>query len=365
MSQEEEEEEPLDSEGSSFRELVLDWSGPDLVYTKVTHWISDIACSGPCSPTVGNFFQFCFSFAENLEEDYELKLWMLNLVTHYVAEDENWLDTADDAKDWSKLSLISNWEVSPPLWARRREEEEEKRITAEKAIGLDEGVGGKVEEMAEEEKVRVTIIDPACSKPLTMQLDVSKPSKEEKVMPSIFWRPWEVSCEATAELDLSCDATTHLSSKPLTPPLLVTPSSGSKEEEIMGRGLGRNMRRLLEFQSTLEREKGLPPSQWVARLEGGEATPVPVSHRKRGRRRRIEMGDAEASSPNLRGGSGGMGTGRGHCPTMPLVDTFSEFVTASRSNISMLHTTPLVETGWQKRAFCWGCRSWGSMIPMA
>ena len=101
MSQEEEEEEPLDSEGSSFRELVLDWSGPDLVYTKVTHWISDIACSGPCSPTVGNFFQFCFSFAENLEEDYELKLWMLNLVTHYVAEDENWLDTADDAKDWS------------------------------------------------------------------------------------------------------------------------------------------------------------------------------------------------------------------------------------------------------------------------
>ena len=55
----------------------------------------------------------------------------------------------------------------------------------------------------------------------------------------------------------------------------------------MGRGLGKNMRRLLEFQSTLEREKGLPPSQWVARLEGGEATPVPVSHRNRGRRRRM------------------------------------------------------------------------------
>ena len=182
-------------------------------------------------------------------------------------------------------------------------------------------------------------------------------------MTSIFWRPWEISCEATAELDLSCDATTHLSSKPLTPPLLVTPSSGRKEEEIMGRGLGRNMRRLLEFQSTLERERGLPPSQWLARLKGGEATPVPVSHRKRGRRRRIEMGDAEASSPNLRGGSGGMGIGRGQCPTSPLVDTFSEFVTASRSNTSMLHTTPLVETNCQRRAFCWGCLSWGNMIP--
>ena len=129
--------------------------------------------------------------------------------------------------------------------------------------------------------------------------------------------------------------------------------------------LGRNMRRLLEFQSTLERERGLPPSQWVTRLKGSEATPVPVSHRKEERRRRIEMEDAEASSPNLRGGSGGMGIGRGQCPTSPLVDTFSEFVTASRSNISMLHTTPQVETGWQKRAFCWGCRSWGNMIPMA
>ena len=129
------------------------------------------------------------------------------------------------------------------------------------------------------------------------------------------------------------------------------------------------MRLLLDFQSTLERERGLPLSQWLTRLEGGEATPVPVSRRNqmrhRGRRRRIEMGDAESSSPNLRGGSGGMGTGRGQCPTSPLVDTFSEFVNASRSNISMLHTTPLFETGWQRRAFCWGCQSWDNLIPMA
>ena len=369
-SEEMESTEAPDLEGSSFKNLVLQWSGPDLVYTKVTHWISDLACSGPCSPTVGNFLQYCFTFAEDVEEHYELKLWMLNLVTHYVAEDESWLDNADNAKDWSRLSLISDWEVSPPVWARRREEEEEKRITAEKARCLEEeGVGRKMEEMAKEEKERVAIIDSACSKPFEMQLDVSKPSKEEKVKTTIFWRPWEISCEATADLDLSCDATTLLSSKPLTPPLLVTPSCGSKEEKIMDRRLGRNMRRLLDFQSTLERERGLPPSKWLTRLEGGEATPVPVSHRNqmrhRVRRRRIEMGDAEASSPNLRGGSGGMGIGRGQCPTSPLVDTFSEFVNASRSNISMLHTTPLVETGWQRRGFCWGCRSWGNMIPMA
>ena len=293
---------------------------------------------------------------------------MLNLLAHNVAEDENWLDAADEAKYLCRLSLISDWEVSPPLWARRREEEEEKKITAEKekATELEESVGRKIEEMAKEEK---EIIDSACSKPFEMQLGVTKPLKEEKVKTTIFWRPWESSCEATAELNLGCDATTLLSSKPLTPPLLVTPSCGSKEEKIMDRRLGRNMRRLLDFQSTLERERGLPPSKWLTRLEGGEATPVPVSHRNqmthRGRRGRIKMGDAEASSPNLRGVSGGIGIGRGQCPTLPLVDTYSEFVNASRSNISMLHTTPLVETSRQKRAFCCGCRSWGNMIPMA
>ena len=66
----EEEDEALDSKGSSFKTLVLQWNGPDLVYTKVTQWISDTACSGPCSPTVGHFLQFCFIFSENLEEDY-------------------------------------------------------------------------------------------------------------------------------------------------------------------------------------------------------------------------------------------------------------------------------------------------------
>ena len=55
------------------------------------------------------------------------------------------------------------------------------------------------------------------------------------------------------------------------------------------------------------------------------------------------MGDAEASSPILRGGSGGMGAGNGECPILPLVDTFSEIVSARRTNISMMHTTPPVQ----------------------
>ena len=125
------------------------------------------------------------------------------------------------------------------------------------------------------------------------------------------------------------------------------------------------MKRLLDFQATLEKERGLPQSQWLASLERGEATPSPVSHRTQIRNRsRREMVDAEASSPNLRGGSGEME--RAQCPILPLVDSFSDVVTASRSNLSMLHTNSLAPTCGQKRAFCCGCGcgSWGNIIPM-
>ena len=85
-------------------------------------------------------------------------------------------------------------------------------------------------------------------------------------------------------------------------------------------------------------------------------------HQNRSRRERREMVDAEASSPNLGGGSGEML--RVQCPILPLVDSFSDVVIASRSNLSMLHTNSLAPTCGQKRAFCCGCGSWGNIIPM-
>ena len=122
------EEEALDLEEGSFRKLVLEWNGPDLVYSTVNEWILSDQ-SG--KPTVGNFFQYCFTFSENLEEDYELNLWMLNLVAHYVAEEESWMDTADGAKDWGSVLLNGDWEISPPVWAKTKSREqvlEEKEI---------------------------------------------------------------------------------------------------------------------------------------------------------------------------------------------------------------------------------------------
>ena len=112
----------------------------------------------------------------------------------------------------------------------------------------------------------------------------------------IFWRPWEASCEA---------------------------------------------RRLLTFQATLEKEKGLPPSRWQRKLkfeEEGEATflnttRTPVSHRRKGWRRE-GVGVREASCPELR----------------------------RRRVSNSLH--PGVWDGGGNHVYCYGCGTWGNLVPM-
>ena len=171
LSEEEEGEEALDLEEGSFRKLVIEWNRPDLVYSTVTNWILSDQ-SG--KPTVGNFFQYCFTVSENLEEDYELKLWMLNLVAHYVAKEESWMEIADEAKDWGSLLLAGDWEVPPPVWAKSREQ-----VLEEK--------NGKTEESLE--GITSSPLDPSWGKGLPA------PSPTTVAAPSTpLWRPWE-ECE--------------------------------------------------------------------------------------------------------------------------------------------------------------------------
>ena len=54
---------------------------------------------------------------------------------------------------------------------------------------------------------------------------------------------------------------------------------------------------------------------------------------------------------------GGESLERVQGPISPLVDSFSDVVTASRSNLPMLHTTSSDSIFWQKRAFWGGCGS--------
>ena len=129
----------------------------------------------------------------------------------------------------------------------------------------------------------------ACSQPFQMQLETFNTLTKDEQKIILFWRPWEeVSCcEATTIHEHNCEATSLLSSKPVTPPLLVTPPNRSQVKATTKRNMTRNMRRLLDFQVTLENEKGLPPSRWVTRLdenlERGDATPILGSPRKRTR----------------------------------------------------------------------------------
>ena len=121
--------ETSDSGGTSFKDLVFDWEGPDgladdlvdLVWDTVEGWLKD------WQSAAGNFFHYSINFCDNLDESYGVRLWMLNLIAHNVAEDESWLDSVHTAKDWGQILLSDDWEVPPPLWLVRREEEEEKK----------------------------------------------------------------------------------------------------------------------------------------------------------------------------------------------------------------------------------------------
>ena len=178
LSEEEEGEEALDLEEGSFRKLVIEWNGPDLVYSTVTNWILSDQ-SG--KPTVGNFFQYCFTVSENLEEDYELKLWMLNLVAHYVAKEESWMEIADEAKDWGSLLLAGDWEVPPPVWAKSREQVLEEKET----VPLEEK-NEKIEES----------VEGMTSSPLDSNWGKGLPAPSPTVAAhsTPIWRPWAEEC---------------------------------------------------------------------------------------------------------------------------------------------------------------------------
>ena len=130
MSEVEEEEKTSNaSKKTSFKDLTGDWNGPDdlapaevdKIWDTVESWIYGWQSHAGKS-TVGGFLNYCQSYCETAEEDYEVELWMLNLVAHHVVLDKSWLETADAAKDWGNALLSEDWKVPPPLWARHRED---------------------------------------------------------------------------------------------------------------------------------------------------------------------------------------------------------------------------------------------------
>ena len=184
---EEMEEEKSEKMKSSFRDLVEEWVGPDLIWDTVNDWIEDYNSHAGKS-TVGNFVNYCFRFTENVDDHYELRLWLLNLVAHFMAKEENWLDNADDSKHWDELFLCEkDWEVPPPLWTISRENENEvyrSWVEEEKTkIRKEEKDNGNAEES----------LDNTAASPLDQDWgkDLPAPTPAVAAPSTPVWRPWE------------------------------------------------------------------------------------------------------------------------------------------------------------------------------
>ena len=99
--------------------IVSDWDAPDLavdlvdqIWDIVKGWVTDR------EPAASDFFHYCLDLCDTRGEAEEVRVWMLNLVAHFVAKDESWLDSIHTAKDWRQLGLggiDDYWEVPPPL----------------------------------------------------------------------------------------------------------------------------------------------------------------------------------------------------------------------------------------------------------
>ena len=166
--------------------MVADWDSPNLaeelvdrIWDMVKDWLRDR------EPAASDFFHYCLNLCDSRGEADEVRVWMLNLIAHFVAEDEKWLDSVHTAKDWRELALVSvdNWEVPPPLWLVRREEELKKKHEEEE----------KLKELKEEKEIDETKESLVTTSPLDLDWGKELPAPTPSVAaPSAsMWRPWE------------------------------------------------------------------------------------------------------------------------------------------------------------------------------
>ena len=155
----------------------------DQIWDMVKSWLTDR------EPAASDFFHYCRNLCDNLGEREEVWVWMLNLIAHFVAEDESFLDSVHTAKDWRELALVSvdNWEVPPPLWLVRREEELKKKHEEEESKALE----------SLECETNSPILDCGWGKGLPA------PTPTATAPSTPMWRPWEEDDEKEEVVNLS------------------------------------------------------------------------------------------------------------------------------------------------------------------
>ena len=155
-------------------DIVSNWDSPDLavdlvdqIWDMVKGWLADR------EPAASDFFHYCRNLCDNQGERDEVWVWMLNLIAHFVAEDESFLASVHTAKDWRELALVDqdDWEVPPPLWLVRREEELKKKHEEEE----------KLKELKEEKEIDETKESLVTTSPLDLDWGKELPAPTPSV----------------------------------------------------------------------------------------------------------------------------------------------------------------------------------------
>ena len=160
--------------------IVSDWDAPDLavdlvdqIWDIVKGWVTDR------EPAASDFFHYCLDLCDSRGEAEEVRVWMLDLVAHFVAKDESWLHSIHSAKDWRQLGVSgfdNKWEVPPPLWLVEREEEGKKE---------DEKKKKESENMEESLECSTTspVLGPSDSAEESLEITTASPLDESWIEP--------------------------------------------------------------------------------------------------------------------------------------------------------------------------------------
>ena len=164
------------------------------IWDMVKGWLKD------WEPAASDFFHYCRDLCESQSEADQAWVWMLNLIAHFVAKDESWLDSIHTAKDWRQLGLsgiVDYWEVPPPLWLVEREEEgkkedEKKKESADVAASSLEEEESKDKEEKNKEKTEESLENVPTS-PLDPNWGKGLPAPTQVVAAPFtpMWRPWD------------------------------------------------------------------------------------------------------------------------------------------------------------------------------
>ena len=157
--------------------IVSCWDSPNLsedlvdrIYDMLRGWLADR------EPVASDFFHYCCDLCESQGEADQAWVWMLNLIAHFVAKDESWLDSIHTAKDWRQLGVSGFWEVPPPLWLVEREEEGKKE---------DEKKKKESENMEESLECSTTspVLGPSESAEESLEITTASPLDESWIEP--------------------------------------------------------------------------------------------------------------------------------------------------------------------------------------